>query len=130
MKLLFATESMGNDEIKILADAYVLNAVKDRVEARRRGTGIGLQGKRAIVTVQDEGVGVSYHAWGQGTSKDIERIAEPGETFSGEIGEFMSEPDLGGRLRLFRFFGTTGLTGLVNPETAEPRVNLEVLAKY
>lgn len=125
-----AIKGLETDMVEMLAGAYILSAVKNKVEAKRRGTGIGLQGKRAVVTVQDEGVGVYYHAWGKGTSKDTQRIAAPGETFSGEIDEFISEPELGGRLRLSKFFGMTVLTGLVNPETAEPRIALDVLAKY
>lgn len=103
-----------------------ISALTDGGTLFRAGRGL------ARVTVVKEGVLRSVGLIEEGHG--IHRLrqsqpVEPGAQIKGKVWEFTASPQLGGRLRLEKW-GTTLLTGLVDPSTGEPRVELDILAKY
>ncbi len=52
---------------------------------------------------------------------------EPGAIIRGKASELASDPLAGGRLEIASIYQPCTMTGLVDPETGQPRVHLEIL---
>lgn len=95
-----------------------------RLKSMEVGTGFGV-GKKAHITVLEEGVVKLRERSRFKKPKPL----EPGDEFSGIIHRLRSSPPEGGRLEVAPFIGPhTTILGLVDPETGNPRVELDILA--
>lgn len=115
-----------------LVTTTFMEAALDYLEAMRRGTDFGWQGKRAEVKVLPKQYGLQVDqgvVTPGGSIRHFPHKAEPGETFTGSIREFSSRPDEGGRLVIARFFGPLTLSGLVDTHHLKPRVGIKILGK-
>ena len=122
------------DELDLTAIRDVLIAHMSRlslshIQDLENGTGFDMH-KRARVEVITEGVTkqTSIRMDYDGLNVAHGGLAEIGEVHTGRILEFTSRPAVGGFIALDRL-ATTSLWGLVDPQSGEPRVHIDILAK-
>jgi hypothetical protein len=109
--------------------AHISNLSLSHIQALEKGTGFDMH-KRARVEVIAEGVTkqTSIRMDYDGLNVEHGGLAEIGEVHTGRILEFTSRPAVGGFIALDRF-ATTYMQGLVDPQSGEPRVHIDILAK-
>jgi hypothetical protein len=124
-------DDLSEEERKAIVLAQIGKQALARSKGLERGTGFGQQEKKARIRVLDHGVAVRRGIIEEGHQIHIlgrTRRPEPGAVIAGKVWRLEGRPPHGGILRLENW-GTTVVTGLVNPVTGEPRVQLELLAK-
>jgi hypothetical protein len=102
--------------------------MQQSIEELAFDTTFALPQYRAAVTVIRPGVmgkswiGDPVHGFFPGSTHGL----RCGSTIDAGIDVFQSDPGHGGRLALRRWFGQTVLSGLVDPVTATPRVEIDL----
>ena len=118
------------ETIRDILFAHIGNLSLSHIQALEKGTGFDTN-RRARVEVIAEGVTkqTSFRLEGAGLSSHHEgETATIRDVHTGRILEFSSRPAVGGYIALDRFMSTS-LQGLVDPQSGEPRVHIDILAK-
>lgn len=113
-------------------EGAILNLALGKLENLKKGTElVDSRQSRARVAVNEPGataitlLGDSVH----GYFRRREREVAPGEVFEGLVQDFTTAPTAGGRLEIDRLVGSLILRGLVDKESNQPRVELDIFRK-
>jgi len=112
--------------------AYMADVALRRLTSAKNGRDFG-HGKRARLTVTESGVTRRRAFIEPGHNIDLRgpgRMLLEGSVIGGKISRFSSSPEIGGRIVLDHVLHSSIIHGLVDPSNGQPRVELDILAKY
>jgi hypothetical protein len=121
---------LSEEDKENIVKAYLGNIVTERVEEAVDGyQSVSFPKQKTRLEVKRGGVHSSHTLTPydkQPQSLNGKKYLSPGDSFSGVAVDFALLPELGGYLCLRRGLRFMHILGLVDPSTAEPRVNLAI----
>jgi hypothetical protein len=123
---------LSDTERLIVAQACLASQAMNELRSIDYGTNLSWGGERALIEITHPGV---HKQWGYMNFKlrpekiHTDTQLDEGTQLQGKISGFSTSPALGGAISFRNALGTTHVYGLVHPITAEPRVNLSMLAR-
>ena len=124
---------MGEPLGELSVERDVFSGLIKQTVALRRGRELDVANSWAHLLVLKPGVGQETRVKDEGHAVDIRLRKQSslpvGTVFLGKVRQFSTKPEEGGSLTIARLRGIlrTNLSGLVNQESGEPRVELQII---